>query len=81
MHGLYFHPQVQNSSFILQIDSAVGYVLSMNTVKGKIFFSSSYQCFGAMDLTQFLVEDTGVHLRENGGRHVALTTLPHQAHC
>jgi len=55
MHAVYFNPQIQNSSFILPIESAGGKVWCMNTVRGKKFFSSPYHCFGAMELTQLLL--------------------------
>jgi len=55
MHAVYFHPQIQNSSFILLIYSAGGDVWSMNAIRGKKFLSSPYHCFGTMELTQLLV--------------------------
>jgi hypothetical protein len=65
MHVVYFHPQIQNSSLIIPIDSAVGSVWSMNTGRGKKFFCSPYHCFGAMEITQLLVKGTGVLFRKN----------------
>ena len=55
MHAVCFHPHIQNSSFILPIDSAVGNVWSINPDRGKKLFSSPYHSIGCMGLTQLVV--------------------------
>jgi len=45
MHADNFHPQIQESSFILPIDSADANVWSMNTVRSKKIFLISAPLF------------------------------------
>jgi len=52
MQAVYFHPQIQNFSFIFPIDCAVGTVWDMYAVRGKKLFSSQYLSSRDSGLTQ-----------------------------
>ena len=80
MQAVCFHPPIQNSPFILPINSPGWTPWSMNSIRGKVFYYFPYLSFRALGLTQLPIQSTVVLFRENGKMHVAMTTQPHEPH-